>query len=318
MPLGDEYPNSVVFVCEDRGGRKVPVGTAFLIEHADGGPWRYVVTARHVVEHGRPTWLRLRRRDGAAPVEVRIPEWVSHPTADAAVAPCDLDTSKFQVTFISTESFADRWPYNPIQPGEPVLLIGLLSDLRSMVDRNIPMVRSGRIGALYQGDIPVRQGETRRNEPCAHLIDAHSRAGFSGAPCVLEHLSIDVPNARVFPYLAVLGLVVGHFDSYTDVLAMSGEGSDYETDLQVKDNQGVAVVVPVEAVREVLEMEALVENRKQREARAKDQREREDWENAATVDVVVGRSEFEQFEDLTRKLVNVPKTELDEKRKDES
>jgi hypothetical protein len=314
------YPNSVVFVCEDRGGWRVPVGTAFLIEHADGGPWRYVVTARHVVEHGRPTWLRLRRRDGAAPEEVRIPEWVSHPTADAAVAPCDLDTSQFQVTFISTESFADRWPYKaagpPIQPGEPVLLIGLLSDLGSMVDRNIPMVRSGRLGALYQEDIPVRQGATRRKEPCAHLIDAHSRAGFSGAPCVIEHLSIDVPNAQVFPYLAVLGIVVGHFDSYTDVLAKSGEGSDYETNLQVRDNQGVAVVVPVEAVREVLEMEALVENRKQREARAKDQRERGDWENAATLDVVVGRSEFEQFEDLAHKLVNVPKTELDERRKE--
>lgn len=323
MPLGDDYPNSVVFVCEDRGGRKVPVGSAFLIEHADGGPWRYVVTARHVVEHERPTWLRLRRRDGTAPVDVPVPDWVSHPTADVAVAPCDLDASEFQVTFISTEAFADRWPYKdnaPIQQGDPVFLIGLLSDLRSMADRSIPMVRSGRLGALYQADIPVRQGPFRRNEPSAHLIDAHSRAGFSGAPCVAEHPSVvQVDSAwAIFPYLALLGIVVGHFDSYTDVLSKHGEGADFETDFRVQDNQGVAVVVPIEAVREVLDMEALVEDREQREAKAKDQREREDWENAVTLDVVVGHSEFEQFVDLTRKLVNVPKKELDEKRKDES
>jgi hypothetical protein len=31
-----------------------------------------------------------------------------------------------------------------------------------------------------------------------------------------------------------------------------------------------------------------------------------------------GRSEFERFEELTRKLVNVPKKELDEKRRGES
>jgi hypothetical protein len=276
MPLGDDYPNSVVFVCEDRDGRKVPIGTAFLI--VDDGHWRYVVTARHVVEHGRPTWLRLRRRDGTAPVEVPIPEWVSHPTADVAVTPWDLDASEFQVTFIATEAFADRWPFKrgvPIQAGDPVFLIGLLSDLRSMVDRAIPMVRSGRLGALYQADIPVRQGPFQRVEPCAHLVDSHSRAGFSGAPCVVEHLSINVPEATVFPYLVLLGIVVGHFGSYTDVLSKHGEGPDYETDFRVQDNQGVAVVVPIEAVREALNMEVLVEDREQRAAKAKDQRERE-------------------------------------------
>lgn len=100
MPLGDDYPNSVVFVCEDRAGEKVPVGTAFLIAVPhERGEWRYVVTARHVVEHGRPTWLRPRRRDGSAPAEVPILEWISHPTADAAVAPCDFNTSELQATF---------------------------------------------------------------------------------------------------------------------------------------------------------------------------------------------------------------------------
>jgi len=54
-----------------------------------------------------------------------------------------------------------------------------------------------------------------------------------------------------------------------------------------------------------------------------DERERVERERAArpeegaTLDSVEDRSQFDRFEDLTRKLVNVPKKELDEKRKDE-
>jgi len=44
--------------------------------------------------------------------------------------------------------------------------------------------------------------------------------------------------------------------------------------------------------------------------------DRED-EDAAVLDIADPESEFEQFEDLTRKLVNVPKKEFDEKRKEE-
>jgi hypothetical protein len=278
MPLGDVYPNSVVFVCEAGAKGSTPVGTAFLVEEPNGigGVWRYVITARHVVEHDRPTTLRLRRHNRMEPVEIPISEWIQHPTADAAVAPFDFDPVELQISFVTTEAFADKWLLKrgvPIQPGDPVFLIGLLSDLRSMVERSIPMVRSGRLGALYQEDIPVRQGQSHRIEPRAHLIDAHSRAGFSGAPCVVEHLSINVTDATVFPYLTILGVVVGHFDSYLDVLSRHGEGEAYETDLRIRDNQGVAVVVPIEAVREVLEGEALVEDRSQKVAKEQGKQE---------------------------------------------
>jgi hypothetical protein len=42
-----------------------------------------------------------------------------------------------------------------------------------------------------------------------------------------------------------------------------------------------------------------------------------DQEDSAVEDVLdQGASEFERFEDLTRKLVQVPKSEIDEQRKD--
>ena len=190
MPLGDNHPNSVVFVCEERRERRVPVGTAFLVAMPpESGSWRYAVTARHVVEHGRPTWIRLRQRDGTPPVDISVPDWIQHPTADVAVAAVDLDASDLVATFITTESFADRWGEKhrvPIQVGDSIFVIGLLSDLGSMVDQSIPMVRAGLLGALDQTGIPVRQGKFRRIEPRAHLIDAHSRSGFSGAPCIVE------------------------------------------------------------------------------------------------------------------------------------
>lgn len=322
MPLGDVYPDSVVFICEDRRGSQTPIGTGFIVSVPYGElNFRYIVTARHVVEHERPTTARLRRRDDAAPDEVAIPEWFEHRTADVALAPFDIDTSSHRVEFIGSHAFADKWSERSnvlVQPGDPVFLIGLLSDLRSMAARAIPMVRSGRVGALYQSDIPVHQGKMRRREPSAHLIDAHSRAGFSGAPCVVEHLSISVPDATVFPYLILLGVVVGHFDSYVDVLPKQEDEGDHETDFRVRDNQGVAIVVPIEAVRDVLALEVLVEDRKHKQARVKAGLEKEDAESAATLDSVAGVSEFDRFENLTRKLVNVSKKELDEKRKDES
>ena len=90
MPLGNEYPDSVVFVCAERGEENVPIGSATLVawRDADGLYWRYAVTARHVIELGEPTSLRLRGSD-ATPVEVPVREWISHPTADVAVAPCE-------------------------------------------------------------------------------------------------------------------------------------------------------------------------------------------------------------------------------------
>jgi hypothetical protein len=270
MPLGTSFPNSVLFVCADREGNKLPIGTAFLISHAEnelgGMRMKYAVTARHVIENGAPTWLRFRGADETQPpVEVAVSEWIQHGTSDVAIAPLGLQLkvdSAVETNALSTGAFADRWLSEWRGVGERVYVIGLLSDLHSMVSRNIPMVRGGTLGALFQKDIPMRSGSYARVEPVAHLIDTQSRAGFSGAPCVLEQLSINVQKATVFPYLAVLGVVIGHFNSYVDVEPK--EEGDLPIDLRVQENSRVAIVTPIEEVRNLLEEESVAEDRKER------------------------------------------------------
>lgn len=327
MPFDYKYALGTVFVCENRGSSRVPIGTGFLIEMSSTTGehrWQYVVTARHVVEHGRQTWLRLRHQmePHARPQDLAVPKWEEHPTADVAAAPFDAGDllNALKLWFISADEFSDRAYERQFraQPGDTAFFIGLLSDLRSMTDRSIPMVRSGSVGALYQERVPVRQGKTRRIEPCAHLIDVHSRQGFSGGPCIVENLRVERGRNQVSAIHALLGVVVGHFDSYADVLSKHSEEESYETDLRVQDNQGIAIVVPIEAVRDLLDMEVFVKDRAEREAKSNDDRDRDEWENAATLDAVQDPSEFERFKDLTRKLVNVPKKEVDEKRRDES
>ncbi len=192
--------------------------------------------------------------------------------------------------------FRDRYrlQVHEISRGDLVHFAGFLLPVESMAKRCVPMLRTGRIGALDQENIRLRDGDTNYTEPLAHLIDAHSQGGFSGSPCFVEHPMIDATNPdghRIGSWIALLGLVIGHFELY---------------------NAGIAVVTPAERIRELLEQEAdLVRWREAKEKKAEEKR----WENAAVADSGEElSSDFERFEDLTRKLVQVPKKDLDEKR----
>lgn len=301
VALTDFHTDAVMFVCkEDIDGHREAGGTAFLVSvpGEDVGVWRYFVTAGHNVEDKKPTWVRLRQRDGGPPVDLPVPKWKLHPTADVAVAPCDSDLRDFIAEHIREELFVDKWAYQ-LSRGDEAVFAGLLAAVETMRKRAIPMVRNGRIGALYQQDVPMWTGQYTRTEKCAHLLDCYSVGGFSGSPCFAEKPMIrQTPEGPVISsWIALLGLVIGHFAG---------------------DNAGIAVVVPVEAVRELLDMKVFVEDRKQKEVLAKERRELEQSKDAAVLGSADHDSELERFEDLTRKLVNVPKKELDEKRKDES
>ncbi len=311
-----------------------PVGTAFLIglpgEH--GAVFKYFVTAGHVVRSD-PRWIRLRRQDGQPPEDKLVGEWIHHPTADLAATPCDLKTAHYIANWQDEKHFCDKWPPGfPINLGERAYFMGLLTDVDSMAKRAVPMMRAATIGAMYVENVPVKDRRPDltvypRMEPSAHLIDCYSRSGFSGAPVYVDHAiakiyerpqalgriseqvatgaipatyraSEEVISTEVTSLPALFGVLVGHFGSPSD-------------------NAGVAIVVPIDALRELLDDKRLVEWQ-ERKARAIDQerRQRRD-EGAAVLDVVQPEPEFQCFEDLTRKLVQVPKRELDAERRDE-
>ena len=299
MPLSDEYPYCVAFVCVEDAGGKTPIGTAFLIHAAGNEPdtyHTYAVTARHVVREGRRTWLRLRRQGFEAGSEdIPVDAWELHPESDIAITPCDPYGYPVNWVCIPMEQFGDTPGATGIRPpvlSDEVWFIGLLTHVPTMHERAIPYVRSGTLGASYQHNVPIwdELHQQTIEEPVAHLIDTHSVGGFSGSPVFLG-----VPDMTGGGRISFLGVLIGHFGG---PLASGGSA-------------GVAIVVPCEQVRQLLDLEKIVDAKERKDAETRERRERERDENAARQDVRTVPSEYERFEDLTRQLVTTPKPEHD-------
>jgi hypothetical protein len=154
MPPSENQQRCVMFVCAKRSGdddEPSPVGTAFLVGVPDGqaGWHKYFVTAAHVVRGDSPRWIRLRRWDGGTPENVDVGEWVFHPTADLAATPCDFDTDEYIANYQEEEFFCDRFPPGAIvNMGERAYFMGLLSEIETLADSAVPMMRAAVVGAM--------------------------------------------------------------------------------------------------------------------------------------------------------------------------
>jgi len=135
--------------------------------------------------------------------------------------------------------------------------------------QNIPMVRTGSIGAQYQDGIPMRLSNNTLIRVRGHLIDCRSFGGFSGSPCFVRYISgggktdgLEIPYPIESTLL--LGMVGGHFDLKTSVTL-----PDQEDKLNVPVAAGVAVIYPAETIKEVLDDDAFVAERLALETRLK-------------------------------------------------
>jgi Trypsin-like peptidase domain len=266
--IGDFRKAVVFIVAADRDDRLTPVGTGFLVAvpgESDPARWEYIyiVTAAHCVRPQSAYYVRLSARDGGV-TDVRLEEgWTFHPKQDVAVT--GFDTHQLRETF--------KWRAFPITPftdysrspelGDPVHFLGLLPRFTSMADMNLPMVRSGSVGALYQSNVPLRVADTVFHVD-AHLVDCRSYAGFSGSPCFYEYF--DFSGGFGVTY-RLLGLMSGHFDDMT-AAQVSGELADMG-EIRVAINTGVGVVTPAEDIIDTLRLPELVDQRLQGEAEAR-------------------------------------------------
>jgi len=301
MPLNDKYPKSVVFVVgmrKDRNDAPAPtaIGTAFFVAVPTAMPdraWAYLVTAAHVVEFESETWVRVRMKDGSLR-SLAVPRWTIHPHDDVAVTfvgiPDDLDR-----TFVPESNFLDVWPKRPTV-GDRVYFIGLLAFAESMVEENVPMVRSGTLGRTYQERVPLRHGDDRVTHHQAHLIDCRSYAGFSGSPCFVQFQSMYSPGDEArggswlggvsqVPETVCLGLISGHWDDMARVQATGDMANDQAVqNIRFPINTGVGIVTPVEKIRECLMDDELVAARTVLDARLIENMKQEEKDKNGTVD----------------------------------
>jgi hypothetical protein len=120
------------------------------------------------------------------------------------------------------------------------------------------MLRGGIIGALNQADIPVLEPGGTLRALNGHLIDCQSFGGFSGSPCFVRMLRPGEPGLNLPTTVTdsrLLGIVGGHFDHRASV-EIAGE---YHS---IPSSAGVAVVYPCEQLRELLDDEDVIAERR--------------------------------------------------------
>jgi hypothetical protein len=304
MPLEPTALLSAVRVV-DAGGL---VGTATIVS-VEGTErwWPYVVTADHVV-HGQ-TKLSIEvpnpHRPGEMSRPIPIPEW--HQPLDKV----DLALARYPL-----ESGVDFQPLRTdvfypegMQPmlGAIVYYVGIFAP------RDLPMARSGTIGTTA---VPTTITDGARTyEYDAYLVDCRSYGGFSGSPCFIQTLyATDRAPIDVAPPPMLNSEPVTMYQMlFTAPLA--GLFTAHYTDDQTLANPektisryGVGVMLPIEYLRKALMTDEAQKERQEMDAVWKSIKagEQPPLRNVAASPSDES-SEYERFEDLTRKLVQTPK-----------
>jgi hypothetical protein len=187
-----------------------------------------------------------------------------------------------------------------VRLGSDVLLIGLFTGYFGTT-KSEPVLRFGRVSLLPQDGIEIEIDRQTITKVRAMLVESLSWGGESGSPVITGFdISPEVPGH-------IIGIVHGHYNISRDV-EFSGDvlGSG-----RVGLNAGMAVVTPSTEIRRLLNREDVVEHREEALKKLSGK-----IKTAPEADVHDPVSEYERFEDLTRKLINVPKQEIDEKRKE--
>jgi hypothetical protein len=318
MPLDFSYPKAIVFIVgeyeKDGVTHEGIVGTGWIVglrfsDETVKRRFLYVVTAAHVVRPLIQSWVQINKKDGTV-ARLRVPQWYEHPSNDyaddVATIYAPLDPSIYDFAVIPYENFVKE----NLRPniGARVYFIGLLGYISEMAEKNIPMVRSGSIGAVSQSGIPIKIAPGTTIKVTGHLIDCRSFQGFSGSPCFIQTDSIGIfgkgPDATVewSGETVLIGMLIAHFDVDRPA-ALTGDFASMTGNVAVPLNTGVGVVLPAQKIRETLNQEILMRDRQAKEEKYKDLKNKED-EIAATAD----SGEFgepiltkETFEDVLKK-----------------
>lgn len=274
MQVPDEVKKCVVFVgCRTADGY-IPLGTAFYvgvpIDEIPDRHWVHLVTAKHLIDDIKEgsldgqVYLRINFRNQPAQwVSTSPSQWLFHPndqSIDVAVLPApptqNIDYLAIPIAMAATKGDIPR-PY--IGVGDEVFITGLFVG-HSGQRNNEPIIRVGNIAAIPAEQVHVRfrAGWSKIN---AYLIEARSIGGLSGSP-VFVHLSPvkytegEIKFLRGGPWFYWLGLIHGHWDLPSPHDLIEG------TLQREAVNMGIAIVIPVSKILEVINQAEIVAMRK--------------------------------------------------------
>jgi hypothetical protein len=265
MLVPDDIERCVAFIAVRKTDSSYRLaGTVFFIARpiAFDRSFQYAVTARHVIDGIRDlgcdkVYLRLNSKEsGWIMVETPIQGWIPHPdpdqNVDVSVYPILLpdiaDHLCYVITHIAHQEFLKR---EQVGMGEEVFFAGLFVHHYGL-DRNVPIVRIGNIAAVPHDAVKTKIGPMR-----AYLIEARSIGGISGSPVFLNMGLIRMIDGKVkfasgtrrAGNFRLLGLIHGHFRSDKADIDLCIEEDEAKEE---KINAGIAIVVPVDQIMEVI------------------------------------------------------------------
>jgi hypothetical protein len=280
MRISDLVKRCVGFVGIREGSRIRYGGTVFLVRINEesqirgdvkfGTQFIYMVTAKHVAEklNGSDCVIRLNNRQGRSVIfEVSGIKWWYHPTESASVdsavalfAPpkeLNIDAATISDSLFATPEVISEYE---IGIGDEVYVAGLFTRVTETV-KNQPVIRTGNV--FMMPDEKIDFGTIGLID--AYLIETKSFGGLSGCPVFVRHtVSAPLTQERDGPPIGKFGRLYGGGSSYL-LGSMIGhwivpEGTDPE--IAEALNVGVAAVVPMYKIQEVLNHPELVEMRK--------------------------------------------------------
>ena len=163
---------------------------------------------------------------------------------------------------IPRERYVKEWYSNGtysnmhIGCGDEVFLTGLFNSHYGK-QNNLPIIRIGNIASMPEEPIQTKN----MGAIDAYLIEARSIGGLSGSPVFVQVGGVRGYTMYAGSKFYWLGLMHGHFD--LSELELDEVSSD--TLMEVKVNMGIAIVVPVSKILEVLNQDELVKGRKQQD-----------------------------------------------------
>jgi hypothetical protein len=243
-------------------------GTAFfvMVPSSPDGLFNvvYAVTAAHVVHAARPfgpLHLRVNVKEehaaslnaGYADLTIDPDAWIEHPTTDVAAAPMPslnekADWRTIPVSMVASDQYtAER----RVGVGDEVFFVGLFSRLPGR-SRFQPIIRFGNISMMPHEKVRIEIIRGVETMVDAYLIEARSWGGHSGSPAFIYYPpDRDAGTTGNYSFggaaPALLGLISGHFpiplqSALRDSLDSTAESA----------NAGIAVVIPAQAILDIL------------------------------------------------------------------
>jgi hypothetical protein len=309
MPrIADAFIDNAVYIYSEREDAEEGIGvggSGFLVHvpfrETENMQQTYVVTNRHVVYHTPKPVIRLSRIDGSPFGYVTEQEhWTVHPDGDdVAVMPIPLDPTKLRRMSIAPDRFVTRQLIEDedIGIGDDTIMIGRFigHDGRQ---RNTPAVRFGNIAMMPHEKIKTSTGFEQEG----FLVELRSMPGYSGSAVYiyspnaiydmskrrsgqdmaeLSNFSLFAANAQQHIHLAdlkmtpkgpfLLGIDFSHLNRTAPVY--NAAGCLHPESLFVRENTGMAGVVPAWKIADILYSEALSAARHELEERLAKQRQ---------------------------------------------